>query len=135
MGRSVNQVQLLGNLGNDAATKYTSNGVPITRFSVATERRFKSNDEWKTETDWHNITLWSNEKLAGYLTKGTKVFVQGRLHTRATEDKETGRKMYFTEVVAQDIVLCGGGGGNGGSRPEQTDPVVAEIVEDESVPF
>lgn len=109
--RSVNKVILVGHLGRDAETKFTPSGVPVTKFSVATSRRWKDQQtgEWKEETDWHNIVLWRQENLANYLTKGKQVYVEGRLQTRSYEDKD-GQKKYMTEVVADDVLLLGSRG-------------------------
>ncbi len=114
--RSVNKVILLGNLGRDAETKFTPSGVARTTFSVATSRRYKDQQtgEWKEETDWHNIVLWRSENLANYLTKGTKVYLEGRLQTRSYEDRD-GQKKYMTEVVADELILVGGRGGESGA--------------------
>ncbi len=114
MARSVNKVILIGNLGRDAETKYTPQGVAVSRFSIATTRRIKDNatGEWKDETDWNNVTLWRNENLAPYLLKGKQVYVEGRLQTRSYNDKD-GNKKYATEVVAEDVILLGGRGGDG----------------------
>lgn len=116
-GRSVNKVILIGHLGRDAETKFTPGGAAVTRFSVATNRRWKDKDsgEWKEETDWSNVVLWRSENLANYLTKGKQVYVEGRLQTRSYEDKD-GKKVYATEVVAEDVILLGGQGGGGGQR-------------------
>lgn len=113
--RSVNKVILVGNLGRDAETKFTPSGVSITRFSVATGRRWKDQQsgEWKEETEWHNVSLWRAENLAQYLTKGKQVYVEGRLQTRSYEDKD-GQKKYSTEVVADDVILLSGRGEGGG---------------------
>lgn len=116
--RSVNKVILVGHLGKDAETKFTPGGAAVTKFSVATNRRWKDQQsgEWKEETDWSNVVLWRSENLANYLTKGKQVYVEGRLHTRSYEDKD-GKKVYATEVVAEDVILLGGGGpGGGGGR-------------------
>src|SRR3978361_388260 len=117
--RSVNKVILIGHLGRDAETKFTPGGAAVTRFSVATNRRWKDKDsgEWKEETDWSNVTLWRSENLANYLTKGKQIYVEGRLQTRSYEDKD-GKKVYSTEVVAGDVILLGGqgGGAGGGGR-------------------
>src|SRR5579884_2053570 len=112
--RSVNKVILIGHLGRDAETKFTPGGAAVTRFSVATNRRWKDQQsgEWKEETDWSNIVLWRSENLANYLTKGKQVYVEGRLQTRSYEDKD-GKKVYATEVVAEDVILLGGQGGGG----------------------
>ena len=119
--RSVNKVILIGHLGRDAETKFTPSNVAMTRFSVATNRRWKDQQsgEWKEETDWANVVLWRQENLANYLTKGKQVYVEGRLQTRSWDDKD-GKKQYSTEVVAEDVILLGGrdGGGGGGGRDE-----------------
>lgn len=108
---SLNKVQLIGHLGRDAETRFTASGTACTNFSLATSRRWKdkSTDEWKEETDWHNIVLWRSENLAQYLTKGKQVYVEGRLQTRKWEDKE-GQTRYTTEVVVENILLLGGKG-------------------------
>jgi single-strand DNA-binding protein len=115
--RSVNKVILVGHLGRDAETKFTPGGAAVTRFSVATNRRWKDKEsgEWKEETDWSNVVLWRSENLANYLTKGKQLYVEGRLQTRSYEDKD-GKKVYATEVVADDVILLGGQGGGGGGR-------------------
>ena len=121
-GRSVNRVILVGNLGRDAETKHTPSGAAITRFSVATSRRWKDkqSEEWKEETDWTNVSAWRKENLANYLTKGTQIYVEGRLQTRSYDDKD-GKKVYATEVVADEIILLGGKGHSdayeGGGKP------------------
>jgi single-strand DNA-binding protein len=126
--RSVNKVILVGHLGRDAETKFTPGGAAVTKFSVATNRRWKDKDsgEWKEETDWSNVVLWRSENLANYLTKGKQVYVEGRLQTRSYEDKD-GKKVYATDVVADDVILLsnqgGGGGGRGGGDDFSQQPV------------
>jgi len=126
--RSVNKVILVGNLGKDAETKFTPGGAAVTKFTIATGRRWKDQQsgEWKEETDWHNVVLWRAENLANYLLKGKQVYVEGRLHTRSYDDKD-GKKQYFTEVVAEDVILLGGrggeAGGGGGSEYASSGPV------------
>ncbi len=114
--RSINKVMLLGHLGKDAETKFTPNGISRSTFTIATNRRWKDQQsgEWKEETEWHNVILWRGENLANYLLKGKQVYVEGRLQTRSYEDKD-GQKRYFTEVVADDLILLGGKGDSGGA--------------------
>ena len=116
--RSVNKVILIGHLGKDAETKFTPSGVAKSTFSLATNWRSKDQQtgEWKEQTDWHNIVLWRQENLANYLTKGKQVYVEGRLQTRNYDDKD-GRKVYFTEVIAEDVVLLGGRGEGDAPQP------------------
>lgn len=158
--RSVNKVILIGHLGRDAETRFTTSGVAMSRFSLATNRRIKDNatGEWKDETDWHNIVVWRQENLAQYLTKGKQVYIEGRLQTRSYEDKD-GQKKYSTEVVAEEIFLLGGRGegGPGGAdeswgeatqrgpvsmpkqrpaaAPKQEEPDFGGGVTDDDVPF
>ena len=99
--------------------KFTPGGAAVTRFSVATSRRWKDQQsgEWKEETDWSNVTLWRSENLSPYLTKGKQVYVEGRLHTRSYEDKD-GKKVYATDVIADDVILLGGRGEAGTGSSE-----------------
>jgi single-strand DNA-binding protein len=78
---------------------------------VATSRRWKDkqSDEWKEETNWTNVIVWQQEKLAEYLIKGKQVYVEGRIQTRSYDNKD-GKKVYVTEVVADDVILLGGQG-------------------------
>jgi single-strand DNA-binding protein len=112
--RSVNKVILVGNLGRDAETKFTPAGTSVTRFSVGTNRRWKDQqtNEWKEEANWTNVVLWRQENLANYLTKGKQVYVEGRLRNYSYDDKE-GKKVYATEVVADEVILLGGRGDSG----------------------
>ena len=114
--RSVNKVILVGNLGRDAETKFTPSGAAVTKFAVATTRSWKdqASNEWKEETNWTNVVVWRQENLANYLTKGKQVYVEGRLQTRSYDDKD-GKKVYATEVVADDVILLGGRGDGGGA--------------------
>jgi single-strand DNA-binding protein len=119
--RSVNKVILIGHLGRDAETKFTPSGAASTSFSVATSRRWKDkqSDEWKEDTNWTNVIVWQQEKLAEYLLKGKQVYVEGRVQTRSYDGKD-GKKVYVTEVVAEQVILLGGhseshSAGNGGT--------------------
>ena len=113
--RSVNKVILIGNLGRDAETKFTASGAAVTRFAVATTRSWKDqqSNEWKEETNWTNVVLWRQENLANYLMKGKQVYIEGRLQTRSYDDKD-GKKVYATEVVAEEVILLGGRGESAG---------------------
>ncbi len=117
MARSVNKVILVGNLGRDAETKFTPSGASVSKFSVATTRKWKdqASSEWKEETNWTNVVVWRQENLANYLTKGKQVYIEGRLSTRSYDDKD-GKKVYTTEVVADEVILLGGRG-EGESAP------------------
>jgi len=117
-GKSVNKVILVGNLGKDPEVKYTPQGTPVAKLTLATNERYKDKDgQWQDRTEWHNVVLWQRlAEIAGeYLKKGGKVYIEGRLQTRSWEDKQTNQKKYMTEVVASDLVLLGGRGDSGGA--------------------
>ena len=122
MARSLNKAQIIGNLGKDAETRFTQGGTAVTNFSVATTRRWKDqqSEEWKEETDWHNVTMWKGENLAPYLTKGTKVYVEGRLQTRSYE--KDGVTHYRTEIISENIILLGDKQEGGESQQETARP-------------
>ena len=126
MAKSVNKVILVGNLGKDPDVKYTPSGLPVAKFSVATNERFKDkNGEWQDRTEWHNIVAWQRlaEIVGEYVKKGSKVYIEGKLQTSSWEDKQSGEKKYRTEIVAQDLVLLSGrgeGGGEGEVRSRST---------------
>jgi single-strand DNA-binding protein len=117
--RSVNKVILIGHLGKDAETTFTPSGIARSRFSVATSRRWKDQQtgDWKEETDWSNVILWRGENVANYLLKGKQVYVEGRLRNYSYDDKD-GKKVYATEVVADEVILLGGRGGDAGPGDE-----------------
>ncbi len=121
MANSLNRVILVGNLGKDAETRVTASQVNVTNFSIATSRRFKDTaGEFKEETDWHKVVAWRlSDKFTPLLTKGSRVCVEGRLQTRSYDDKE-GKKVYSTEVVADDVILLTSG--KGGAAVEEDIP-------------
>lgn len=113
MSRSVNKVILLGHLGKDPELKYTPSGQAVAKFSLATSERWKdkNNGELQERTEWHNIVCWAKlaETASQYLSKGSGVYVEGRLQTRSWEDKE-GKRHYMTEVVVNELVMTGNRG-------------------------
>lgn len=135
MSRSVNKVILLGHLGRAAETAYTPSQVAVTKFSVACNRRYKQDDEWKEVVDWVNVVAWRMEKLAPYLDKGKQVYIEGRLQTRNYE--RDGAKVWVTEVVADQVILCGGQRGENGrdDAPSHSAPAAADGITDDDVPF
>lgn len=121
MPKSINRVFLLGNLVRDAESKVLPGGSSVTRFTVATSRRYKSGEEWKEESTFTNCSGFRLENVANYLTKGKQVYVEGRIQTRSWE--KDGVKQYATEVAVDDVILLGGdkqggerSGGNGYGR-------------------
>jgi single-strand DNA-binding protein len=109
MSRGLNKVMLIGHLGRDPEMRYTPAGRPVTSFTIATNRDWKTSDgERHTETDWFSIVAWGNlaEICKQHLNKGQQVFIEGRLQTRRWQDKE-GNKHTTTEVVASEMMMLG----------------------------
>src|SRR5213594_4436408 len=115
---SVNKVILIGNLGRDPETRYTTGGDAVTNLRIATTETWKDKAGEKQEkTEWHTVVLFGRQaEIAGeYLKKGRPVYIEGRLQTRKYTDKE-GVEKYSTEIVGDRMQLLGGreGGGGGG---------------------
>ncbi len=105
MTRGLNKVMIIGNLGRDPEMRYTPSGKPVTSFSVAVSRSWVKPEGERTETtDWFNVVAWGRlaEICSQYLTKGSMVYVEGRLETRSWE-AENGQRHFRTEVVASDV--------------------------------
>jgi single-strand DNA-binding protein len=96
---------LIGNLGADAETRFTTNNASVTTFSLATTRSYKGRDgNWVNETTWHNVVAYSlPDFFKEALKKGKKFYVEGRLAKRDYVDKE-GIKRYITEVVSERLI-------------------------------
>jgi single-strand DNA-binding protein len=128
---ALNRVQLIGYLGKDPETRFTSTGKNVCNFSVAVSRKWKSGEgEQKEATDWFNIEAWGRlgEVCQQYLGKGRLVFLEGRLHTDRVEDKEKGDARYYTKVVLAQMQILDRRSG----EPEE--PVEGGIAE-EPAPF
>lgn len=147
---SLNEVNLIGNVGKDPEIRSTLGGDRIATFSIATSEKWKdrASGEMQEKTEWHNIVVFG-DGLAGviekYVTKGTKLYVKGALKTRKWQD-QSGNDRYSTEVVLSgpkaQLVLLGGkeGGGegrraapSGGGRRQE--PARAQENLDDDIPF
>ncbi len=101
----VNKVILIGNLGRDPELRYTQSGTAVATLNMATSRRRKDQDgNYIDETEWHRVIAWAKtaEFCGNYLSKGHKIYVEGRLQTRKWTD-QNGQDRYTTEVVAENL--------------------------------
>ncbi len=118
MGRSVNKVILVGNLGKDPEVRHFENGGSVAQFSLATTETYKKRDTGETvtmPTDWHNISIKRPglAKVAEqYLKKGSQIYLEGKLRTRSYE--QDGQTKYITEIVVDEFMMLGGRPGNEG---------------------
>ena len=136
---SVNKVILLGNLGSEPELKYTPSGKAVANFSLATSEQWTKKDGEKNEkTEWHRIVAWDRlgEICGEYLHKGKQVYIEGRIQTRAWEDRE-GNKRYTTEIVAHTMKMLGASGGGGkAASPEERFPNEEPIsIPEDDIPF
>jgi single-strand DNA-binding protein len=129
MGKSVNKVILLGHVGKDPEIRTTNGGTLVANLSLATTDRYKdSQGEWQDRAEWHNLAAYARaaEILRDYVKKGSKLYVEGKLTTHSWDDKDSGKKMYRTEIVVNDISLLSGndatksaGNGNGADADQK----------------
>ena len=108
----MNKVILIGRLTRDPELRYTSSNVPTASFSIAVDRNF-TNQNGEREADFINIVVWRKqaENCKNYLTKGSQVAIDGRIQTRNYEGQD-GKKVYVTEVVADNVQFLGSKGSN-----------------------
>jgi single-strand DNA-binding protein len=156
---SVNKVILIGRLGRDPETRFTSSGQAVANFSIATDESYKDrNGERQKRTEWHRLVVWGKqaEVVQKFLKKGSQAYFEGRLQTREWQDKE-GQKKTTTEVVVTDFRFLGGrsdgmaagasaGGGASAARSgdefdhsaapaEDFGPSSGPEISDEDIPF
>jgi single-strand DNA-binding protein len=120
MANSLNRAMIIGNLTRDPELRQTTGGQQVCSFSVATNRSWKNAAGEKQEAaDYHNIVVWGKlgEICAQYLTKGKKVYIEGRMQTRDWEGQD-GQKRSRTEIVAENMVMLSGGQGMGGGASQ-----------------
>ena len=118
MARGVNKAILVGNLGADPETRYTSGGTCVTNIRLATTEQWRDRQsgEQQERSEWHRVVLWGKLGEIGeqYLRKGSQVYIEGRIETRKWQD-QSGQDRYTTEIRALDMQMLGGRGGGGGS--------------------
>ena len=104
----LNKAMIIGNLTRDPEVRTTPGGLQVTSFGIATNLNWTDQSGQKQEkVEFHNIVAWRKlaEIIGQYLKKGSKVYIEGRLQTRNWDDKETGKKMYRTEIVADNMIM------------------------------
>lgn len=105
--RNLNRVELIGNLTRDPELRFTGSGQAVTNMGLATNRSWKTDGgEAKEETEFHTITVWGKlaEICSQHLTKGRRVYIEGRLQTRKYENAQ-GVEVSATEIVATDMIM------------------------------
>ncbi|PKL78249.1 MAG: single-stranded DNA-binding protein [Ignavibacteriae bacterium HGW-Ignavibacteriae-4] len=107
MSRTLNKVMLIGNVGKEPELKETPGGVPVTSFRMATSESWKDKDGiLKEHTDWHTVVAWRGlaKVIDKLVTKGTRIYVEGRLQTRNYEDND-GNRRQVVEILADNMLI------------------------------
>lgn len=135
----VNKVILIGNLGADPEVRYTQNGTAVANFRIATTETWKKEGEKEEQTEWHRIVTFARlaEICGEYLSKGSRVYIEGRLQTRKWEDRD-GNPRYTTEIVAREMKMLsprGAEGGQGGGHGPEEPPLPEAPPMGDDVPF
>jgi single-strand DNA-binding protein len=131
----VNKAIIIGNLGGDCEIRYTNSGTGVANFNVATTERWKDKDgNMQESTEWHRIVAWGKlaEICAELLSKGSKVYIEGKIQTRSWDD-QSGNKRYTTEIVAREMKMLSPKQGQ--SQGQQSFPDSGYGGAGEDVPF
>lgn len=141
MAFSLNKIMLIGNLGKDAETRFTTNNLSITTFSLATTRSFKDKEgNWQNETTWHNLVGYNlSDYYKDNLKKGKKFYIEGRISKRDYIDKED-IKRYVTDTIVEKLIpldsTAAGSGTSDISSDKVSEPQVDISKEDnDDLPF
>lgn len=125
MSRGFNRTILMGNLAKDPDIRVTQNKQKVARLTVAVGKQWKDKQtgETKSHTDFINVSAWgyTADICEKYLSKGKPVLIEGRISVRDYDDPKTGRHVWITEVIAENVTLLGGGQ-NSGQNAGGNDP-------------
>lgn len=126
MSKGINKVILVGNLGKDPEMKYTASGIAIANITVATSESWtdKQTNQKVEKTEWHRVVFFRRlaEVVGEYLTKGSQVYIEGKLQTRKWQD-QSGQDRYTTEVIGDKMQMLGSkpsGSGQASQNQNQT---------------
>lgn len=144
MGKSVNKVILLGNVGKEPEVRTSGSGNLIAEFSLATTDRVKDQaGNWKDRTEWHRLVAYTRmaELVREHVGKGSKLYIEGRIQTHSWDDKNTGEKRYRTQIVVNDISFVGDSRAQRSeysqepARDDFSQAAPTDEITDEDIPF
>lgn len=134
----LNKVMVIGHMGTDPEMRYTPNGTPVTSFRVATSRTYTSSDgERQQDTEWFTVVAWSQlaERCNEYLSKGRRVYVEGRLRSRSWQGQD-GSNRFSNEIIASSVLFLDRGPGSAPEEPQGVGIVdTVGAVDAEDLPF
>ena len=127
---SLDKVQLIGHLGADPESRFTTSGSAVTNFNLATNESWKSAEgDAKEKTEWHRVVMFGKmaETAAEYMKKGQLVYIEGRLQTRSWDDKDNVKR-YTTEILCDNFTMLGRKSDDAGSSAKESE-------KDDDLPF
>lgn len=134
----LNKVMVIGNMGTDPEMRYTPNGTPVTSFRVATSRTYTSSDgERQQDTEWFTVVAWNQlaEQCNEYLSKGRRVYVEGRLRSRSWQSQD-GSNRFRNEIIASRVLFLDRGPGSAPGDPQEVGAIdTVGAVDAEDLPF
>lgn len=134
----INKATIVGRLGQDPETRFTQGGTAVCNFNVATDESWTdAAGDKKEHTEWHRVVVWGKlaENCQKYLSKGRQVYIEGKIKTRAWEDKDGGKRT-TTEIIAHEVKFLGSKSENsqsGGSGEPPTN--FDQSFNDDDIPF
>lgn len=133
----LNKVILIGRLGRDPETRYMPNGEAVANFSVATSEKYTDKNGQRQEaTEWHNVTMYRKlAEIAGkYLTKGSQVYLEGKIQSRKYADKNGVERTAY-DIIANKMKMLGGNAQTPAQKPQQTQTQAQAQEDIDDVPF
>jgi len=136
LASDINRVIIIGRLTRDPELKYLQSGTAVTRFSIANNKTYKSNNEKKEQVSFFDCIAWSKlaETIVEYCNKGQRIGIEGRLQQRMWEDQE-GKKRSAVEIVVDSIQFLSTAGEKKENSTESDSEYTGEIFGDDDVPF
>lgn len=132
----LNKVILIGRLGRDPETRFMANGEAVCNFSVATSEKYTDKNGQRQEaTEWHNVTMYRKlAEIAGkYLTKGSQVYLEGKIQSRKYTDKNGVERTAY-DIIANELKMLGGNAQTPAQKPQPAQAQAQDNISDD-VPF
>ena len=128
----LNKMLVIGNVGTDPEMRYTPNGKPVTSFRLATGRTYTTGEgERRQETEWFTVVTWTQlaERCNQYVTKGMRVYVEGRLKSDSWTGND-GQLRFRNEIVANRVLFLDRGASSGETEAGMDSPAPVEDTDE-----
>lgn len=143
--RGINKVILVGNVGKDPEVRYLPSGGAVANLTLATTEYWtdKQSGQRQEQTEWHRVNFYGKlaEVVGEYVKKGSKLYVEGSIHTRKWQDKQTGQDRYSTEIKGAEMQMLDGRNDGGDQRSQASQQFQRPATQaptsdfDDNIPF